>query len=162
VMDGRIPTASGFSRHRAVDVPEASTMISYVVDALRATAAASVVVHCCAAGVPVGLLHRAGVDAVSLDLDQVATRDWDEIGTALEAGLGLWLGALPTNRFLGPDEVARRAIGPLRALQVDPEMSSRLVITPACGLASATLDTAIASLRSVRAAAAIVTEQLAD
>jgi methionine synthase II (cobalamin-independent) len=162
VIAGRIPTASGFSRHRVIDIPEVSGMINQLVERVDRAAGTAVVVHSCAAEVPVGLLHRAGVAGVSLDLDQVATRDWDEIGPALESGVELWLGALPTDRLLGPDEVARRSLTPLRALQIDPEVSARLVVTPACGLASASRESAIASLRAVRRAAAIVTEQLAD
>ena len=37
-----------------------------------------------------------------------------------------------------------------------------VVITPACGLASATRDAAVHALRTLRSAAQIVTEQLAD
>ena len=72
------------------------------------------------------------------------------------------MGALPTDRTLSPDQVARRVLGPLRNLGVEPSVAARIVITPACGLASATRDGAVRALRTLRSAAQIVTEQLAD
>ncbi len=52
VLAGDIPTASGFSRHRFVDIPEVSAMISELVDRLRETSATPTAVHCCAAAAP--------------------------------------------------------------------------------------------------------------
>jgi methionine synthase II (cobalamin-independent) len=45
---------------------------------------------------------------------------------------------------------------------VDPARSDQLLLTPACGLASATRAGAIAALRALRTAADIVREQLAS
>jgi hypothetical protein len=162
VAAGAVATASGFSRHRAVDLPELSGAVSHVVERL-AVSGTPVVVHCCAPGLPVELLRQAGVAAVSLDLDQLVPTDWDALGGGLEQGLRLWLGALPTDQPLGPDAVAGRALAPLRALGLDPAvLTAHLVLTPACGLAGATVPGALAALRSVRRAAGIVTEQLAE
>ncbi len=81
----------------------------------------------------------------------------------MEQGLELWLGALPTDRDLGPDEVARRTLAPLRALGLDPGLlTSRLVLTPACGLAGASAAGAVRALRTLRTAAGVILEQLAD
>ncbi|WP_375425220.1 hypothetical protein [uncultured Friedmanniella sp.] len=160
VLAGSVPTASGFSRHRVVDLPEASGAYRQLVDRLGSVPLA---VHCCAAGTPVALLHQAGVRALALDLDQLTTGDWDVLGAALEAGLVLGLGALPTDRAWSADQVAQRALVPLRALGLDPALlTGRLVLTPACGLAGQTAAAAVQSLRTVRQAAAILTEQLTD
>jgi len=93
------------------------------------------------------------------------------------AGVWIGMGALPTDRTptlnqlslnqlslnqLSPDQVARRVLGPLRDLGLEPPVAARVVITPACGLASTTRDDAIRALRTLRSAAKIVTEQLAD
>jgi methionine synthase II (cobalamin-independent) len=77
------------------------------------------------------------------------------------------MGALPTSSTpgadqLGPDQVALRVLGPLRDLGLDPPVAARIVITPACGLASASRDGAVRALRTLRSAADIVTAQLAD
>lgn len=163
VLAGSVPTASGFSRHRVVDLPEVSLGISQIVDRMAATGSVPVGVHCCAAGAPIALLRGAGVRGLALDLDLLTTRDWDEIGTGLSEGGWLGLGALPTHRLLmSADEVAERALRPLRALGLDPADASRLVLTPSCGLASATPSDAVRALRTLRTAAGIVTEQLAE
>ncbi len=163
VLAGEVPTASGFSRHRAVDLPELSEAISGVVARLAEGPGAPVLVHCCAAAPPVDLLRRSGVQGVLVDLQQLVSRDWDVIGPALEDGLWLGLGALPTQQLAaGPDQIARRALAPLRALQVDPAVSGQLILTAGCGLAGATRHDAVRALRSLRAAAGIVTEQLSD
>lgn len=167
VLAGAVPTASGFSRHRVVDLPEVSGAFSHVVERLAAAGDFPLAVHSCAAGVPIELLHRAGVGALSLDLDRLTTADWDVLGQALESGLGLALGVLPTDRpgeaLLTVDRVAERTLRPLRALGLDPALlTRRLVLTPACGLAGHRPTGALQGLRTVRTAAGIVTEQLAE
>lgn len=167
VLGGGVPTASGFSRHRVVDIPEVSGGFTQIVDRLAATAEAPVVVHCCAADAPIGLLHRAGVRGVSVDLDLMSTKAWDEIGAGMSEGLWLGLGALPagpapTSPALTADWVARRVLRPLRGLGLDPELAAQLVLTPSCGLASATGAQAVTAMRTLRTAAGIVTDQLAE
>ena len=159
VLGGTIATASGLSRHRAIEASEISGAVIHVIDRLGPT---PVAVHCCAAGAPVELLRLAGVSGVFLDIDQLSSADWDAVGATLEAGLWIGLGALPTDRTLGPDQVASRVLGPLRDLGLEPPVAARIVITPACGLASASRDGAVRALRTLRSAAQIVIEQLAD
>ncbi len=163
VLAGEIPTASGFSRHRFVDIPEVSAMITQLVDRLRDTSATPTAVHCCAAAAPIDLLWRAGASTVLIDLAQLTSRDWDAIGPAMEAGLRLGAGALPTDRSATADDVARTVLRPLRDIGIDPQIAAgQLIITPACGLSAFTRDAAIRALRTLRTAAGIVTEQLAD
>jgi len=162
VLAGAVPTASGFSRHRVVDLAEVRGALAHLVDRLHAAAETPVLVHCCAADAPITLLHEAGARGVLVDLEQLTHRDWDTVGSSLEDGRWFGLGALPTGVPLGPDEVARRALTPLRSLRVDPERGAQLIITPACGLAGSTLPGAVTALRTVHRAAAIVTDQLAS
>jgi methionine synthase II (cobalamin-independent) len=160
VLAGRIATASGLSRHGAIEVSEASSGISYTVHRLAPT---PVAVHCCATGPPIELLSSSGVTGVLVDVDKLSGADWDVVGPSLEAGLWLGLGALPTDGALGPDQLARRVLLRLRDLNLEPELlAAQTVLTPACGLASATRDAAVRALRTLRTAAQIVTEQLAD
>jgi methionine synthase II (cobalamin-independent) len=164
VIAGAIANASGLGRHRAVEPNEVSGVIIQTRERLAPT---PVAVHCCAADPPIELLRLAGVTGVLVDIDQLSSADWDAVGASLEAGAWIGLGALPTDRTsafrqLGPDQVARRVLGPLHDLGLEPPVAARIVITPACGLASATRDGAIRALRTVRSAAQIVTEQLAD
>ena len=162
VLAGAVPTASGFSRHRVVDIAEVRGALAHLVDRLHAAAETPVLVHCCAADAPITLLHEAGARGVLVDLEQLTHRDWDTVGSSLEDGRWFGLGALPTGVPLGPDEVARRALTPLRSLGVDPARGAQLIITPACGLAGSTRQGAVTALRTVHRAAAIVTDQLAS
>jgi len=174
VLAGTIANASGLSRHRAIEPPEVSGALIYTVDRLAST---PIAVHCCAARPPVELLRSAGASGVLVDIDQLSRADWDDIGASLVAGVWIGMGALPTDRTptlnqlslnqlslnqLSPDQVARRVLGPLRDLGLEAPVAARVVITPACGLASTTRDDAIRALRTLRSAAKIVTEQLAD
>ena len=159
VLAGTIANASGFSRHRAIEPSEVSVAMIHTRERLAPT---PVSVHCCAADPPIDLLRLAGVSGVLVDIDQLSSADWDAVGATLEAGPWIGMGALPTDRKLGPDQVARRVIQPVRDLGLEPPTAARMVITPACGLASATRDAAVHALRTLRSAAQIVTEQLAD
>jgi methionine synthase II (cobalamin-independent) len=159
VLAGAIPTASGFSRHRSVEPSEVSAALILILSRLAPT---PVAVHCCAAGVPVELLRSAGLAGLLIDIDQLSGADWDEVGVSLEAGQWIGLGALPTGDALGPDQLARRVLQRLRDLNLDPKLLAvQTVITPACGLASATRDGALRALRTLRTAAQIVIDQLA-
>jgi methionine synthase II (cobalamin-independent) len=162
VLAGSVPTASGFSRHRAVDAPEVSTALRQLVDRIQATAGSDVLVHCCAADPPIPLLSGAGARGVLVDLDRLGRTEWDAIDAALEADLWVGLGAWPTDRTLTTDEVARRVLSGLRDLGMDPSRNAQLLLTPACGLASATPAGAVSALRALRTAADIVTDQLAS
>lgn len=160
VLAGRITTSSGFSRHRAVEPSEVSTTITGIVDALRA-AGAGVWLHCCADDVPVRLLAGTGIDLLAVDLGRATTGTWDALGPAMEGGLRLGAGALDPSSTTTPDEVADRVLRPIRTLGLDPAVSSRMVLTPGCGLAGQDRGTAVRSLSALRTAAGIVTDQLA-
>jgi methionine synthase II (cobalamin-independent) len=162
VMAGSVSTASGFSRHRSVEVPEVSAALHQLVERVQATAGSDVLVHCCAADPPIQLLYGAGTRGVLVDLDQLGRTEWDAIGAALDAGWEVGLGAAPTNRVLTADQLARRVLPALHDLRVEPAQSDQLIVTPACGLASATRAEALGILRALRAAADIVAEQLAS
>jgi len=160
VLAGSVATASGLSRHRAVEPPEVSTALRYLVERMPET---PVLVHCCAADPPVALLAGAGVRGVLVDADRLTGATWDAVGAALDDGLEIGLGALPTDALATTsDQVARRVLSALRDLEIEPTRSGQLVVTPACGLAGATATDAVRALRTVRTAADIVTEQLAS
>ena len=164
VLTGRLSTASGFSRHRSVDRPEVAEAYTALVTHLASAAAPPpLVVHCCAAGAPVGLLRQAGVAGVALDLDQMTTATWDEVGEGLGDGFWFGAGALPTHGAapsVRPEAVATRVLGRLDDLGLDADAGLRTVLTPACGLASFDRDGALAALRLLRSAADIVTDRL--
>nr|WP_198423820.1 methionine synthase [Microlunatus antarcticus] len=168
VLTGGLSTASGFSRHRSVDRPEVAEAYSQLVAHLAATgpmgaAAVPVVVHCCAAGAPVSLLREVGVAGVALDLGQMGTETWDEVGEGLTEGLWFGAGALPTTGtapLARPEQVATRVLARLDDLGLDADAGLRTVLTPACGLAGFDSDGALAALRVLRSAADILSDRL--
>ena len=97
VLAGQVPTASGFDRHRSVDLPEASQALEWVLGAV-ADAGAEPWVHSCAAGTPLGLLRGAGARGLSVDLAMLSAADHDALAEALEAGETVALGVRPRHR----------------------------------------------------------------
>ncbi|MEU9869995.1 methionine synthase [Actinomadura sp. NPDC048021] len=145
-LAGTVPTASGFSRLRAIEAPIAEEALRTVIGATDAYP----VVHCCARNVPYDLLRGAGAKALSIDLRLVPRRDDDAVGEAIDAGIGLFLGAVPaTDAALPPLKATAEPVRELWRRFGFPaqRLAEQVVITPACGMAGA-------SPRHVRAALA--------
>jgi len=134
VLAGRVPTESGFATLRSVEGSTVESSLRDIVDGVGAP----VVLHCCADDVPVALLARTGAAAVSLDLTRAD--DLDPLGEAIDAGVGLFAGAVPTTGIRPASaDVADRVDGLWRRLGFpDERLADQVVITPACGLAGAT------------------------
>jgi methionine synthase II (cobalamin-independent) len=137
VLAGHVPTESGFSVYRPVEAADAATGLRTIVDAVGTP----VVVHCCAPDVPLQVVRDAGAIAVALDLSFV--KDLDPLGEAIEAGLGLLAGAAPTT----PGAAGHAPTSATTAARVRTlwhrlsfplaRLPQQVVVTPACGLASA-------------------------
>jgi len=133
VLAGRLPTASGFGRIRAVDPTIAAEGLH---DVVAAAGDRYTVVHCCAPDVPLELLRNTGVSAVSLDTTLLGAKGWESLAASVESGVDLWAGVVPTEDtrakvtdVIGPLVAAWRGVGlPLSDL-------SGVTLTPACGLA---------------------------
>lgn len=155
VLTGRVPTASGYRVHGAVDRGVVEGALREVVDAVDAP----VVVHSCAPGVPIGLLRRAGAAAISLDASLLTESDDEMVGEAVEAGTVLFAGVVPSveGPLSDPGGSVEGVRKLWRRLGLDPAALSRAVaITPACGLAGASPAYARSALaRCVRAARAL-------
>jgi methionine synthase II (cobalamin-independent) len=140
VTAGAITTASGFHRHRAVQAPEAAQAIDWLAAAAKA-ADAEVVLHCCGAGIPWGVLNETRLDAVSVDLDQLDAPDLDALGDWVDAGRQAWPGVVPTlepDRWPTGADLTRQVLSWWTDLgHRDPEQLPPTTVTPACGLAGA-------------------------
>jgi hypothetical protein len=150
VLAGQITTESGFSVYRAVEPGTARAMLATVIEAVDTP----VVVHCCAPDVPLELIRTAGAVAVAFDLDLV--RKLDPIGEAIDAGLGLLVGAAPSvappnGRPPTSAQVADRVRQLWRRLGFPVrQLAEQVVVTPACGLAGATPEYVRAVLTACR------------
>ena len=160
VLAARVPTASGFGRHRTVHPPEASALLEIVLGAI-ADAGAEPWVHSCAPGVPWALVVDAGARGLSVDHDLLTPKDLDALAQALDDGLVVGLGVVPsTDPDATPSDavLTERVLRWLDVLGLDPAVvGERLVITPSCGLAGATGDWSRAALRLARTTAANLT-----
>ncbi|MCD6640821.1 MAG: methionine synthase [Nocardioides sp.] len=139
VVDARVPTASGFGRHRRIDVPEASEHLEWVLAAVRG-AGAQPWVHSCGP-TPWGLVLGAGATGLSADLDQLDAAGIDTFAEALEGGRTAVLGVVPSmDPATAPTDsrLVERVLRWLDMLGLDVEsLGDSLVITPTCGLAGA-------------------------
>jgi hypothetical protein len=148
VLAGAVPTPSGYG---TVPAPDPVVVRQSLADVLCAAAPGGRVVHCCAADVPIALVHEAGADALALDERLLLPAHYDDLGAAVDAGMSLWCGVVDVDVSYdrGRDTVAAiwRNLG--FALS---EIPRRVVPTPRCGLAGLTSEQArrvLAVLRDV-------------
>lgn len=158
VLAGSVPTSSGFGRLRSVDASEAENLLAEVISA----AGSAPVVHCCAAEVPVRLLQRAGAAAVSLDVNVLTGPVLDELAEAVDGGLALWPGVVPSLRPDRPPadrELAERVQRLLERIDADPaRIAGGLVVTPTCGLAGADVSWSREAYRLARGTSRVFAE----
>jgi methionine synthase II (cobalamin-independent) len=157
VLGARVPTASGFGRHRSVDRPELSAVLSLVLAAISG-AAAEPWVHSCASDVPWDLVRGAGAHGLSVDVAVLSAAGHDQVAEALEAGESVALGVVPAlDPAVFPSDagVVETTMRWLEMLGLDPEaVGDRLVLSPACGLAGASAAWSRAALSVTAKAAA--------
>ncbi|MGL5816253.1 MAG: methionine synthase [Phycicoccus sp.] len=134
VLEGSLPTASGYGRVRAVDEQVVTAGLREVIGAHDGRT----VIHCCHPAAPLALLRSAGASAVSLDLTAASPARWESVAVTVEAGTGVWAGMLPTDGS-GSAGVAHRAVVEgLERAGLGVGVLTHLVVTPACGLAALT------------------------
>jgi len=160
VLAGRLPTASGFGRIRAIDPTAAAEGLREVI---AAAGDRHTVVHCCAPDVPFVLLRDTGVKAVSVDIALLSPQGWESLAATVESGLKLWAGVVPTDRGDGGVRLeVTDVIGPLveawRRVGLPVSDLARVTLTPACGLAGFTPAGAGTAQRLVVDAARALTE----
>jgi methionine synthase II (cobalamin-independent) len=150
VLQGGLPTASGFGKLPPLEEPDVEAELTAAVAALPVP----VVVHCCAARLPWALLQAAGAAGVSFDLGLV--QDLDAVGTAVDAGTHLLAGVVPgTDAELpAPGATASRVRAWWNELGfAADQLPQAVTLTPTCGLAGASPAYARAAMAHVREAA---------
>jgi methionine synthase II (cobalamin-independent) len=158
VIGGAVRTESGFGTLR---VPEASTVRDRLAGVIAAAETVPVAVHCCAAAPPLRLLAAAGAAAVGVDV-LTSPPDHDALGELVEAGVGLWLGVVPST---GPGvpptarDVAAAVRRLWRNLGFSPDrLSDAVTVTPTCGLAGASPGWVHSAYRVLRQASRVLAE----
>lgn len=139
VLAGRLPTASGFGRLRAVDGNVVRDGLIRVTETV-AGAADSQVLHCCASDVPVPLVRQVDGLELALDTSLLRAAQWDGIAELVESGRRLWAGLVPTvapSRQARPSfhQVVEPFVEQWHRVGLQQVLLERVVVTPACGLA---------------------------
>lgn len=152
-LAGRLTGVTSMSAVHPVDAAVAGSLLDACVQRVGGAA----MVHCCAPDVPWKLLQGSEIQAVAVDAAMLGAADLDGIGEFVESGrtvvLGVVPGAAPSPRP-APEQVAGAAaavtdrLGFPRAVLRD-----RIGISPACGLAGATVDWARTALGLLQRAA---------
>ncbi len=133
VLDGRLPTASGFGKLRAVDPQAALPALQEVV---AAAGGRHTVVHCCAPHPPLPLLRRCGAGGISVDTLGLTPRGWEGLAVAAEEGLRVYPGCVPATGELPRAAELADAVGAAwRRIGMPRGGLADLVVTPTCGLA---------------------------
>ncbi|MDN5796027.1 MAG: methionine synthase [Intrasporangium sp.] len=155
VLDGRLPTASGFGRLPAVDPQVALAGLREVLAAHEGLT----VVHCCAARPPLPLLRSAEPSALSVDCTLLGPRGWEGLAVAAESGIRLHAGVVPTDgsRTRAAD-LADALVDPWRRVGMPLSSLADVVVTPTCGLGGRPPEKA----RAVQRAAVETASELAE
>jgi len=163
VLRGGVPTASGWGRLRAVEEPVVVEGLRTVLDAVVAAGAVATVVHCCAADAPVEALVRSGAGGLSVDVSLLGQPGWEALAPAVENGLAVWAGVLPTSGTLPTPSAAADAVWTRwRKLGLEVGLLGQVVVTATCGLAGSTPGAARATLARGRETADELAERAAS
>ncbi|WP_435203294.1 methionine synthase [Janibacter sp. GS2] len=155
VLEGRLPTQSGYGRLRAVDRGEVREGLRTIVDGAGDV---TTVVHCCAGDAPVTLLRESGADALSLDTSLLDDPAWEQLAEAIEAGTRLWPGAVATTGVRDWRTARDGLLASWHRVGLPDAALGDLVVTPACGLSAATPAAAVSCLRTTGDLAAALTD----
>ncbi len=155
VLLGRLPTASGWGRLPSLDPHVVATGLAAV---LRAHDGETIL-HCCAENPPLPLLRAAAPGALSLDTTLLTPRGWEGVAIALEDGIRLVAGAVPTDGSLTrAQEIADRLLEGWTRVGMPLTALRELVVSPTCGLAGLAPHPA----RAVQQAAVDTAKELAE
>jgi methionine synthase II (cobalamin-independent) len=150
VLQGGLPTVSGFGKLAAVESTDVEELLTHLIERVPAP----VVVHCCATRPPLDLFRAARAAALSFDLGLV--QDLDAVGSAVEDDTHLFVGVVPgTDATLPPPKAtASRLQAWWNELGFPAEqLHAAVTLTPACGLAGASPAYARTAMTHVREAA---------
>jgi hypothetical protein len=156
VLEGSLPTSSGYDRVRAVDA-------QVVTDGLRAVLGVHhgpTVLHCCHPRAPLPLLRGTGADALAVDLTDASPARWESVAATLDAGTGLHAGVLATDGSTSDETARRTLLDGLERAGLGPEVLASVVVTPACGLAGLTPEGARRVQRAALDTARRLTEEV--
>ena len=163
-LAGTIPTQSGWGRLAPLEEPVIREWHGMTAAAVVA-AGARPWLHSCAPQWPIAFAHRAGYLGISGDVSLLRARDDEAIGEAVEAGLDLVTGLIPTAAAL----LAAAPRSELPTVQPVLDLFARtgltkadlrrsVVVTPTCGLGGLSWPAAHVAMRRVVEAARVLAD----
>ncbi len=155
VLDGSLPTASGYGRVRAVDPQVAARGIQSVLAAYDGPT----VLHCCHPRAPLPLMRSTGVGAVSIDLTNASPARWESVAATLEDGIDVYAGVLATDGTTRAVAARDAVLGGFERADLQARVLDRVVVTPTCGLAGLTSQGARDVLRTALDVARALSEK---
>ncbi|MGW4535567.1 methionine synthase [Nocardia sp. NPDC004340] len=139
VLSGTLKGVSVLNTVRAMPEPEAL----HVLDTVAARQSVPVLIHSCADRPALGFLRKSAASAIGFDLAAIGTRDLDRIGELLDAGKHLVLGLVPTTEPAKPvtwRDIAEPGVRLIDRLGFPRRLlADQILVSPACGLAGASL-----------------------
>ncbi|RDH74639.1 methionine synthase [Mycolicibacterium moriokaense] len=152
-LAGRLTGVTSLTPVHPVDDQVAAALLDECVTVVGG----EVALHSCAGGLPWPMLQRGAVNAVSIDLATLTPDDLDGVGEFVESGGTVMLGVVSVTapvRRPSAEQIAKTVVDFTDRLgfprAVLPE---RIGVTPACGLAGATVDWARRAIELTQKAA---------
>ncbi|NNH72545.1 methionine synthase [Nocardia uniformis] len=146
VLEGSLVGPSVMNTVRAVPAPEAQHILDTVITAQPGP----VLIHSCEEPPALDFLRGTATAGVGFDLATIRTADLDALGELLESGRHLALGLIPTTAPATPvtwRELAEPGVRLMDRLSFPRRrLATQILVTPACGLATTSLDWARKSL----------------
>ncbi|WP_377641336.1 methionine synthase [Oryzobacter terrae] len=144
VLEGSLPTDSGFGRIRSVDPQVAARGLETVLAAHDGPT----VIHSCHPSVPLPLLRATGVGAIAIDLTGATPARWESVAATLDAGTSVWAGVLPTDGSGTSQDARALVLEGLERAGLAVDALRGLVVSPTCGLSGLTPEGARDVLRA--------------
>ncbi len=158
VLDGSLQGPSILNTIRALPEPEAL----HILDTVITAQSAPVLLHTCASRPALSTLGRTAAAGISFDASTITTADLDPLGEILDAGKKVALGLAPTAAPATPPTwrtIAEPAVRLIDRLGFSRRLlADQILITPTCGLATATLPWSRHALTLLTEAARALTE----
>ena len=157
-LAGRLTGVTSLTPVHPVDESVATGLL----DDCVTTIGGGVAIHSCAPGLPWTILSRSSVSAVSVDVSTLTAAELDGVGEFLESGRTVMLGVVPAtapDRRPSAEEVAKSVVTVTDRLGFAREvLPERVGVTPACGMAAATLQWARTAIELTQTAADAIAE----
>lgn len=162
VLEGRLPTQSGYGSLRSVHAPEVRAGLTTVFDAVRA-AGAEPVLRVSAEETPWSLVRETRPHAVAVDVTRLTATGWESVAVSVEAGTVLWAGVVPVVADPPPlTGLVEAVTKPWRRIGMPADLLTGIVVTPVDGLAALPPDAVRGVLGRLREVGAAVAESSGD